>query len=91
MVEVLLPFTILPLSAVLARIDISLIDQAQSLGASPLQTFLRVTLPLSLPGLAAGSVLAFISAMGSFATRPARRERGAADGDRDLHPDHRRL
>jgi putative spermidine/putrescine transport system permease protein len=66
MVEVLLPYTILPISAVLARIDISLIQQAQSLGASPLQTFLRVTLPLSVPGLAASSVLAFISAMGAF-------------------------
>jgi putative spermidine/putrescine transport system permease protein len=68
MVEVLLPFTILPLSAVLARIDINLIHQAQSLGASPFQTFLRVTLPLSVPGLAASSVLAFISAMGAFVT-----------------------
>lgn len=68
MVEVLLPYTILPISAVLARIDMNLIHQAQSLGANPFQTFLRVTLPLSLPGLAASSVLAFISAMGAFVT-----------------------
>lgn len=68
MVEVLLPYTILPISAVVARIDMSLIHQAQSLGASPVQSFLRVTLPLSLPGLAASSVLAFISAMGAFVT-----------------------
>jgi len=68
MVEVLLPFTVLPISAVLARIDQNLIHQAQSLGANPFRTFLRITLPLSLPGLAAGSILVFISAMGSFVT-----------------------
>ena len=68
MVEVLLPYTILPISAVLARIDPNLMHQAQSLGANPFQTFLRVTLPLSLPGLVASSVLAFISAMGAFVT-----------------------
>ena len=68
MVEVLLPFTVLPISAVLSRIDQNLIQQAQSLGANPIQTFLRVTLPLSIPGLAAGAILVFISAMGAFAT-----------------------
>jgi putative spermidine/putrescine transport system permease protein len=66
MVEVALPFAILPLSAVLGRIDQTLIQQAQSLGASPFQTFVRVTLPLSLTGLAAGSILVFINSMGAF-------------------------
>ena len=66
MVEVMLPFAILPLSAVLGRIDETLFHQAQSLGASPFQTFLKVTLPLSLTGLAAGSILVFISSMGAF-------------------------
>jgi putative spermidine/putrescine transport system permease protein len=68
MVEAMLPFTVLPISAVVGRIDQNLLHQAQSLGANPFQTFLRITLPLSVPGMAAGSILVFISAMGSFVT-----------------------
>lgn len=66
LVEVLLPFVILPLSSVLARIDPSLERQAMNLGADRLRTFWHVTLPLSVPGLLAGSILAFILSMGSF-------------------------
>jgi putative spermidine/putrescine transport system permease protein len=66
LVEVLLPFVILPLSSVLARIDPSLERQAMNLGADRLRTFIHVTFPLSVPGLLAGSILAFILSMGSF-------------------------
>ncbi len=63
-----LPFMILPLYAVLERIDRSLLEAAQDLGADRWRTFLRVTLPLSTPGLAAGALLVFISSIGAFIT-----------------------
>ena len=63
-----LPFMILPLYAVLQKIDLSLLEAAQDLGASRWRAFLKVTLPLSLPGLAAGAVLVFISSAGAFIT-----------------------
>jgi putrescine transport system permease protein len=61
-----LPFMILPLYGSLSRLDRSLIEAAFDLGARPLQTFLRVTLPLTLPGIAAGSLLVLIPAIGEF-------------------------
>jgi putrescine transport system permease protein len=61
-----LPFMILPLYGSLSRLDRSLIEAAADLGARPLQTFLRVTLPLTLPGIAAGSLLVLIPAIGEF-------------------------
>ncbi len=63
-----LPFMILPLYAVLQKIDPALLEAAQDLGASRLATFLRVTLPLSTPGLVAGAVLVFIPSIGAFVT-----------------------
>jgi spermidine/putrescine transport system permease protein len=61
-----LPFFVLPLYVALEKIDPRLIEAANDLYASRLQGFLRVTLPLSLPGLFAGSLLTFIPAMGDF-------------------------
>jgi putrescine transport system permease protein len=61
-----LPFMILPLYGSLSRLDPSLIEAAADLGARPLQTFLRVTMPLTLPGIAAGSLLVLIPAIGEF-------------------------
>jgi putrescine transport system permease protein len=61
-----LPFMILPLYANLERHDQTLIEAAADLGARPLTIFLRVTLPLSLPGIVAGSLLVFIPAVGEF-------------------------
>jgi putrescine transport system permease protein len=61
-----LPFMILPLYANLEKLDASLLDAAADLGASPLRTFIDVTLPLSLPGIIAGCMLVFIPAMGEF-------------------------
>ncbi len=63
-----LPFMILPLYTVLQKIDVTLLEAAQDLGASRWRAFLKVTLPLSTPGLGAGAVLVFISAIGAFIT-----------------------
>jgi putrescine transport system permease protein len=61
-----LPFMILPLYGSLSTLDESLIEAAADLGARPFQAFLGVTLPLSLPGVAAGSLLVLIPAVGEF-------------------------
>lgn len=67
LVYVHLPFMVLPLYANLEKHDISLLDAAQDLGANGWQRFWKVTWPLSLPGVFAGSVLVFIPALGMFA------------------------
>jgi spermidine/putrescine transport system permease protein len=61
-----LPFMILPLYASLDRIDTRLIEAAKDLYSSATQSFLRVTLPLSLPGIVAGTLLTFIPAAGDY-------------------------
>jgi putrescine transport system permease protein len=61
-----LPFMILPLYANLERHDERLLEAAIDLGATPLRAFLRITLPLSVPGIVAGSMLVFIPAVGEF-------------------------
>src|SRR5438067_1585131 len=61
-----LPFMALPLYVSLEQIDHSLIEAAQDLYASKWKAFLRVTLPLSLPGVVAGTLLTFIPAAGDF-------------------------
>jgi len=66
LVHVFLPFMVLSLTGVLKRIDPQLIEVSQTLGASPWRAFLEVTLPLSLPGILAGSLLVFSLAISSF-------------------------
>ncbi|MDA0703077.1 MAG: ABC transporter permease subunit [Proteobacteria bacterium] len=61
-----LPFMILPLYANLTKLDGALLEAAADLGARPFKAFLTVTLPLSIPGIVAGSMLVFIPAMGEF-------------------------
>ncbi|HWK96068.1 MAG TPA: ABC transporter permease subunit [Pseudolabrys sp.] len=61
-----LPFMVLPIYAVLERMDWLLIEAAQDLGSRPYRAFFRVTLPLSLPGAFAGWLLVFIPALGEF-------------------------
>ncbi len=68
LVEALLPFMVLSLEAVIRRIDPALEEAARGLGASALGAFWRVTLPLSAPGAATGSMLVFMVATGSYAT-----------------------
>nr|WP_246371151.1 ABC transporter permease subunit [Phenylobacterium haematophilum] len=61
-----LPFMVLPLYAVLERQQHDLLEAAADLGCTPLEAFWRVTFPLSLPGVAAGSLLCFIPMVGEF-------------------------
>jgi spermidine/putrescine transport system permease protein len=59
---------ILPIYASLEKLDLSLLEAAEVLGARPAARFFRVTLPLSLPGVVAGALLVFIPSLGSFLT-----------------------
>ena len=61
-----LPFMILPLYSNLEKHDLTLLEAAQDLGAGPIKSFLRITLPLSMPGIVAGSLLVFIPAVGEY-------------------------
>jgi len=61
-----LPFMVLPLFATLEKLDRTLLEAAADLGSPPWRAFLDVTLPLSLPGVIAGSMLVFIPAVGEF-------------------------
>jgi spermidine/putrescine transport system permease protein len=60
------PFTLLPIYASLEHIPRNLVEASQDLGASPWSTFLRLILPLSLPGLLAGATFAFVLTLGDF-------------------------
>lgn len=66
MVYEFLPFMILPIFTSLEKIDNSLYEAAADLGANPIRTFFKVTLPLSMPGVVAGTILVFIPVMGTF-------------------------
>jgi len=68
MVHVLLPFMIVSIASVLGKIDTSLIEAAGVMGANPLKTFTRVVLPLSIQGIAAGSVIVFCLSIGAYIT-----------------------
>jgi putrescine transport system permease protein len=61
-----LPFMILPLFTNLVKLDGALLEASADLGARPFRTFLSITLPLSLPGIVAGSMLVFIPAIGEY-------------------------
>lgn len=68
MTQVLLPFMIMPLYAVMRGIDLRLLQAARSLGAHPVKTFFQIYLPLSLPGVFAGATIVFILALGFYIT-----------------------
>lgn len=61
-----LPFMILPLYSNLEKMDLTLLEAAEDLGCRPFKAFLTITLPLSMPGIVAGSMLVFIPAVGEF-------------------------
>jgi len=61
-----LPFMILPLYANLEKMDISLLEAATDLGCKPIKAFFLITVPLSFPGIVAGSMLVFIPAVGEY-------------------------
>ncbi|MCX2726371.1 ABC transporter permease [Thermomicrobium sp. 4228-Ro] len=67
-VHVYLPLLILPIYASTQTLDPRLLEASADLGAPPWRTFLRVTLPLTLPGIVAGTTLFFIAVFGSFVT-----------------------
>lgn len=62
----LLPYMVLILFASLEKLNRSLLEAAADLGANPIQTFTKVTIPQTLPGIASGCLLVFISGMGDF-------------------------
>jgi putative spermidine/putrescine transport system permease protein len=64
---ILLPFMVFTLAGVLKRIDRSVEEAAQNLGANKVQTFIKVTLPLSMPAISAGSLLVFTLGISAFA------------------------
>ncbi|ACB34001.1 binding-protein-dependent transport systems inner membrane component [Leptothrix cholodnii SP-6] len=66
MVYTYLPFMVLPLYGTLSKLDIRLLEAAQDLGATPWQTFWRVTVPLSRAGIVAGAMLVFIPCVGEY-------------------------
>lgn len=66
MVYNFLPFMVLPIYNALAKIDKNVINAARDLGANSIQTFLRITLPLSLPGIISGVTMVFIPALTTF-------------------------
>ncbi len=61
-----LPFMVLPLYATLEKLDTTLLEAASDLGSRPWRAFLDITLPLSMPGVIAGSMLVFIPAIGEY-------------------------
>ena len=68
LVYIMIPFMVLTIAAVLENIDSSLEEAARDLGATPWETFLRVTFPLTLPGVLAGSFLVFSLCLSSYVT-----------------------
>ena len=68
MSQILLPFMVLPLYAVMSGIDRRLVLASASLGARPVTSFLRIWVPLSLPGVGAGCLMVFISSLGFYVT-----------------------
>lgn len=63
-----LPFAVLPLYASIEQLDFNYVQAAQDLGAGPVRVFLRVMLPLTMPGVVAAGIITFIPAVGDFIT-----------------------
>jgi spermidine/putrescine transport system permease protein len=63
-----LPFMVLPLYASIEKLDFSLVEAAQDLGANAWVTFRRIVLPLTLPGIVAGAIITFIPSIGAYVT-----------------------
>ena len=66
MVYNFLPFMVLPIYNVLIKIDKDVVNAARDLGANPVQTFLKITLPLSVPGVISGITMVFVPALTTF-------------------------
>ena len=68
LVYVYMPFMVLPLYATIERLDKSFLEASLDLGASQFSTFVKVTIPLTMPGIVTGIILVFIPCLGSFLT-----------------------
>ncbi|NGP05705.1 ABC transporter permease [Rhodococcus sp. 14C212] len=68
MIQAMLPYMVLPLYATMSRIDMSLVRAAHTLGARPAVAFFTVYVPLSIPGVLAGSLLVFVISLGFYVT-----------------------
>ena len=68
LVHIYVPFMVLPIYAVLEKFDGRLLEAARDLGAGPVRSFVTVTLPISIPGIVAGSIFVFVPAMGAYVT-----------------------
>ncbi len=66
MVYTLLPFMILPIHTVIDKLDRSYLEAASDLGAKPVKSFLHITLPLTMPGIFAGTIMVFIPSLAYF-------------------------
>jgi len=66
LVYIYLPYTLVPIYASVSRLDQSLIEAAENLGAGPFQRFRRIVLPLIMPGVLAGCIITFIPALGEY-------------------------
>ena len=85
--HIMLPFAIFPIYSVLGKLDASLKEAARDLGAGPWATFWRVTLPLTLPGVASGGVICFTLALSAFVTPQLLAARPGAPADAEQHAD----
>ena len=72
MIYALLPFMVLPIYVSIEQLDLRLLEAASDLGASPMTAFRKVTLPLTMPGIAAGTILVFIRCAGCYGGRQIR-------------------
>ncbi len=66
MVYIFVPFMFLPIYASIEKLDMSLVEASKDLGASTFQTFRRIIVPLTLPGIVGGSIIVFIHSLGNF-------------------------
>ncbi|EBA9644359.1 spermidine/putrescine ABC transporter permease PotB [Salmonella enterica] len=66
LVYILLPFMVMPLYSSIEKLDKPLLEAARDLGASKMQTFIRIIIPLTMPGIVAGCLLVMLPAMGLF-------------------------
>ncbi|MBI5552026.1 MAG: spermidine/putrescine ABC transporter permease PotB [Desulfobacterales bacterium] len=66
LIYALLPFMVLPLYAALERLDQRFVEAARDLGATPVKTFVRIIVPLTMPGIVSGCMLVFLPALGMF-------------------------
>lgn len=66
MVYIFIPFMFMPVYASVEKLDWSLVRASQDLGAGPIRTFLRIILPLTMPGILGGTIIVFIPALGNF-------------------------